>query len=86
MELSLLVLKTDKLEETKRFYEHLGVMFVQEKHGDGPLHYSAALGDLVLEICPGEAGGTRLGFEAVGCTTGGGKDPDGQTLRCTTEN
>ncbi|WP_254506884.1 VOC family protein [Anatilimnocola floriformis] len=64
--LSLLVLKTRQLERLKDFYENLGIEFVEEKHGDGPLHFAGKLGDAVFEIYPlasGEADATtRLGF------------------------
>lgn len=53
MKLSLLVLKTPRMEELKEFYSSLGTSFQREQHGKGPLHYSAVLGgDLVLEIYP----------------------------------
>ncbi|MDF1663390.1 MAG: hypothetical protein P1V97_16580, partial [Planctomycetota bacterium] len=50
--LSLLVLKTKQMLELKEFYERLGLQFVEEKHGRGPLHFAATLGSLVLEIYP----------------------------------
>ncbi len=50
--LQLLVLKTHDLEALRRFYEALGILFQPEKHGEGPAHYSAQLGELVLELYP----------------------------------
>lgn len=65
--LHLLVLKTDQLLEVKEFYERLGLEFVEEKHGGGPVHFAAELGSVVLELYPrfdGEkAGDVRLGFQ-----------------------
>jgi hypothetical protein len=52
--LSLLVLRSSRLEAMRTFYEALGLTFVEEKHGAGPVHYSAQLGSTVLEIYPGE--------------------------------
>ena len=64
--LSLLVLKTEQLNRLKYFYETLGMEFQPEQHGNGPVHFSAPLGGMVLEIYPlpeGEADRTtRLGF------------------------
>ncbi|MEO1525274.1 MAG: glyoxalase/bleomycin resistance/extradiol dioxygenase family protein [Planctomycetota bacterium] len=65
--LKLLVLKTHNIEALKWFYERLGFDFVEETHGNGPVHFAAALGDGVLEIYPLPVGAgidstTRLGF------------------------
>jgi len=68
--LSLIVLRTPDLERAVDFYEHLGLEFVREQHGAGPVHYSAQLGRVVLELypCAGkvERGGpadVRVGLE-----------------------
>ena len=50
--LKLLVLRTHRLEELKKFYESLGVEFVKEKHAQGPPHYAGAIGAAVLELYP----------------------------------
>src|SRR5690349_5415963 len=69
--LSLLVLRTGKLEQTLAFYRALGLEFAQEQHGSGPIHYSAQIGGTVIEIYPGaegvapprlNGGATMLGF------------------------
>ncbi|MBX3076429.1 hypothetical protein KF913_21130 [Candidatus Obscuribacterales bacterium] len=53
MKLNLLVLKTPKLEAMKEFYSALGAQFESEKHGKGPKHYAARIGDnLILELYP----------------------------------
>lgn len=66
IKLNLLVLKTHHLDRLKDFYSAFGISFAEERHGDGPLHLSARVGDVILELYPlqkGEAGGgTRLGF------------------------
>jgi lactoylglutathione lyase len=62
--LSLLVLRCPKLEASKRFFEALGLAWRQEKHGSGPSHWSSRLGDVILELYPGEsaASSVRLGL------------------------
>ena len=68
-ELSLVVIKTKQLEALKDFYQKLGLAFKEEKHGNGPVHYSSSQGSLVLELYPlpksievADAT-TRLGFK-----------------------
>ncbi len=76
MKLNLLVLRTSKLEDLRKFYSALGACFKSERHGNGPEHYAATLGDdLVLELYPVLDGSTpdaglRLGLsvEDVGET------------------
>jgi len=69
--LSLVVLRSFQMDASLAFYQSLGLEFVEEKHGTGPVHYSAQVGSTVLEIYPGEAaeplnrkssGATMLGF------------------------
>lgn len=69
--LKLIVLRTNRPEALREFYSRLGFEFVTEQHGRGPQHYSAPLGDGIIEIYPlsddAEADvTTRLGFEVVG--------------------
>ena len=68
MKVNLIVLRTPKLEDMKSFYSVLGAQFQIERHGNGPEHYAANLGDLVLELYPVLDGampdaGLRLGLE-----------------------
>ena len=66
--LRLIVLRTHRLEESKAFYERLGIKFVEERHGKGPAHYAGAIGSAVLELYPLPKGApdpdksVRLGF------------------------
>src|SRR6266516_5378837 len=53
--LSLVVLRSYQMDASHAFYQSLGLEFVEEKHGTGPVHYSAQAGSTVLEIYPGEA-------------------------------
>ena len=50
--LKLIVLRTHRLEEVKKFYESLGIEFVKEKHAQGQPHYAGAIGAAVLELYP----------------------------------
>ncbi len=53
MKVNLLVLRTPNLEELRIFYSSLGAKFHSEKHGSGPHHYAATIGDdFVLELYP----------------------------------
>ena len=50
--LKLIVLKTPDTQSLSQFYTHIGFQFVEEQHGNGPIHCSAAFGSGVLEIYP----------------------------------
>ncbi len=50
--LSLIVLQSGNVDAAKDFYSAMGLSFVEEQHGNGPRHYSATMGRLVLEIYP----------------------------------
>jgi len=52
MQLNLLVLRCKNIEVSRKFYEELGLKFIKEKHGKGVEHYSAYIGELVLELYP----------------------------------
>ena len=78
MKLNLLVLRTPKLEDLRRFYSALGARFQSERHGDGPEHYAATLdGGLVLELYPVPDGSTP----DAGLRLGLSVDDIGETLR-----
>ena len=67
VEFRLVVIKTPQLSALTRFYEQLGLAFVEEQHGKGPIHFSANVSGIVLEIypLPNEIlvdTSTRLGF------------------------
>ena len=70
--LKLLVLRTPDPNGLRRFYQVLGIEFVEERHGSGPLHFAGRIGDTVLDLYPlegdvGPADGTlRLGFSVTG--------------------
>lgn len=69
--ISLVVIRTSNLDRAIAFYRTLGLSFNEEKHGNGPVHFSCELDNLVLEIYPGKetgpidyksSGATMLGF------------------------
>lgn len=67
----LVVLRVADLGRARAFYEALGLVFVEERHGTGPAHLSARLGDLLLELYPRRSSddstsATRLGFAVEG--------------------
>ncbi|WNO09987.1 VOC family protein [Teredinibacter sp. KSP-S5-2] len=67
MNISLLVLRCTNIELSRDFYSKLGLSFIEEKHGDGPRHYSCEIDGMILELYPnkGEAlqENIRLGFK-----------------------
>ena len=50
--MSVYLIKTTEVEDTMEFFSRMGLAFVKEKHGDGPEHYAAQVGDDVFEIYP----------------------------------
>lgn len=73
MKISLLVIRCKDIEVSKEFYEKIGLVFVKEKHGNGPVHYSSEHEGSVFELYPnkGEApsDNTRLGFTITNLET-----------------
>jgi lactoylglutathione lyase len=52
MYIRLLVLRTADTKKLADFYSMLGLTFDYHKHGNSPYHYSATIGQTVLEIYP----------------------------------
>lgn len=52
MDLRLLVLRTTDTKKLAEFYSLFGLIFDYHKHGNSPFHYSASIGQAVLEIYP----------------------------------
>ena len=63
---NLLVLRCKDAQRTRRFYEQLGLVFVEEKHGSGPQHYAWQCDGFVLELYPATetqpSDNVRIGF------------------------
>ncbi len=49
---NLIVIHSENLEISKRFYETLGISFSYEQHGSGKKHLSVVLSGMVFEIYP----------------------------------
>ena len=49
---NLLVLRCRNIEVSRKFYEKLGIKFNKEKHGSGPEHFAAEVGNLIFELYP----------------------------------
>ena len=66
LDLNLLVLRCRDVELTRHFYEKLGLIFAEERHGSGPRHYAWEKDGFVLELYQATAGqlpdNVRLGF------------------------
>lgn len=76
--LNLVVIYTDELQHSLAFYQSLGLTFIEEQHGNGPVHYAASLGDesnpLVFELYPSSSkfpanSGLRLGVAVTNLQT-----------------
>jgi len=68
VELDHLVLRCRDLDRSRAFYEALGMAFVREQHGRGPLHFACRLGTVVLELYPATAeasGPIRIGLRVT---------------------
>lgn len=84
-ELDAVVLRCQDLDETKAFYERLGIELVEERHGGGPRHYSAQLGGGVVEFYPASdrfpVDNASISLKKDGPLPGGPlTDPDGRQV------
>lgn len=52
MEIRLIVIRTSDTQKLADFYSMLGLTFASHRHGSSPVHYSATIGETVLEIYP----------------------------------
>ncbi len=52
MDLRLVVLRTSEPQKLANFYKLLGLEFEYHQHGNSPFHYSAKIGETILEIYP----------------------------------
>ncbi|HLJ55649.1 MAG TPA: VOC family protein [Chthonomonadaceae bacterium] len=50
--LNLLVLRCGDVAASLVFYQALELEFVEERHGAGPTHFAATMGELVIELYP----------------------------------
>jgi lactoylglutathione lyase len=68
--LNLVVLRSPDIERAAAFYSRLGLRFDKHRHGNGPEHFAAELGDAVFELYPSSPDGpstlgTRIGFRVT---------------------
>ena len=52
MDIRLLVLRTSDIKKLADFYSLFGLTFDYHKHGNSLFHYSASIGQTILEIYP----------------------------------
>jgi lactoylglutathione lyase len=65
--LTLIVIRGRDIDRLAEFYSVLGLQFSRHRHGKGPEHLSAVMGETVFEIYPAASPeestiATRLGF------------------------
>lgn len=49
---NLIVLRSEDIDRAAQFYQSMGLLFTKHRHGNGPEHYSAEVGEVVFEIYP----------------------------------
>lgn len=54
------VIRSPAMVDVVDFFEGLGISFVEEQHGDGPIHHAHQRGNMVFEIYPGEKSSARF--------------------------
>lgn len=60
---TIMVIRTGRMEEVRKHLEDMGLVFVEEQHGKGPVHYACQVGKTVTEIYPlGKSGIERIDF------------------------
>ncbi len=62
---SLLVIRSADVAASVAFYRTLGLDFVEEQHGAGPLHFACDLGGFVFEIYPLKSGQSATNDSAM---------------------
>ena len=52
MEIKLIVIRTEDPKRLSEFYSFLGLTFEYHSHGKSRMHYSAKIGEAILEVYP----------------------------------
>lgn len=52
MDIRLLVLRTGDIKKLANFYSLFGLAFDYHQHANSPFHYSASIGQTILEVYP----------------------------------
>lgn len=60
--MKVLVIYTDKVEEVRDFLTGMGLEFVEEQHGSGPVHFACERDQFVLEVYPSKDGTDAVRF------------------------
>ena len=82
--LSYLVLYVSDIDKSFQFYSGLGFKLTNEKHGNGPDHYSIKMDHCIIELYPSKNGKTSLVRIGIYINDYNGlklvSDPDGNKL------
>lgn len=67
---NLIVIRTSDMERSLQFYERLGLVFTQHRHGSGPEHFACESGQVIFEIYPKtsdiqDTSTVRIGFKVA---------------------
>lgn len=54
--INFIMIRSSNIESVRNFYQSLGLVFIEEQHGNGPIHYANTQDHLVIEIYPGDEG------------------------------
>ncbi|QDU95879.1 VOC family protein [Lignipirellula cremea] len=64
--MNLTVIRSPDIDRAATFYQAMGLLFTEHRHGSGPLHYTSAVNGFVFEIYPRgkhpPTTSTRIGF------------------------
>ncbi|QQS22657.1 hypothetical protein IPM19_03425 [bacterium] len=58
-----MVVYTRQLSRMRDFYKAIGLDLIEEKHGDGPQHFSCKMNNVLIEFYPSEQYQSRYRFE-----------------------
>ncbi len=69
VKLDYIVLYSDNLVASERFYQALGLAWTEERHEIGPTHLSTVVSGIVIELYPAKLGGSpATGLHRIGIT------------------
>lgn len=75
------VLRCSDLQKSVEFYTAQGLTFVLEKHGNGPEHFAADTGSLVIELYQAKNGNVTRNLTIGLPDAVRSEDPDGNLVR-----
>jgi lactoylglutathione lyase len=56
------VIRVQDIQQARIFFEQLGLSFVEEQHGEGPVHFACERNGKVFEIYPSTSGKSSARF------------------------